>query len=373
MPPPYSPKIGDPITTLDTPSMLVSLPLLESNLSTLTTLLLPTGVLIRPHLKTCKSAILAQKMVAAGCTGGCVAKLSEAEVMCRLGFTDVLITCVIVGKAKVGRLVALVRKFKGVRIVVDCVEGAGAIEEALAAEGFEGQVLTLVDLDVGLHRTGVQAGEPARKLASYIRDRCPHLKLIGVQGYEGHLQHLHSLEERKSRCLESMRVLVDTAEALRRDDHDIQVVTTGGTGTAEFCAEVPGVTEVQPGSFLFMDSDYRNAIGGARYKQSLTIFSTVISKQGDSIVTIDAGLKSLTTDSGLAECKTPGYTYGVLGDEHGSLEWKEGEAEELKVGDRVEMVPSHIDPTVNLHDIYYAHRNGVIEEIWPVDSRGCVQ
>ncbi|KAF7571164.1 amino acid aldolase or racemase [Pyrenophora tritici-repentis] len=170
-----------------------------------------------------------------------------------------------------------------------------------------------------------------------------------------------------------MRILVDTAEALRQDGHDIQVVTTGGTGTAEFCAEVPGVTEVQPGSFLFMDSDYRNAIGGARYKQSLTILSTVISKQGDNIVTIDAGLKSLTTDSGLAECKTPGYTYGVLGDEHGSLEWKEGKAEALKVGDRVEMVPSHIDPTVNLHDVYYAHRDGVIKEIWPVDARGCVQ
>ncbi|KAI0576093.1 Metal-activated pyridoxal enzyme [Pyrenophora tritici-repentis] len=336
MPPPYAPKIGDPITTLDTPSMLVSLPLLEANLKTLTTLLLPTGVHIRPHLKTCKSAILAQKMVAAGCTGGCVAKLSEAEVMCSLGFTDVLITCVVVG-------------------------------------GFEGKVLTLVDLDVGLHRTGVWAGEPAKKLAAHIRDHCPHLKLMGIQGYEGHLQHLHSLEERKSRCLESMRILVDTAEALRQDGHDIQVVTTGGTGTAEFCAEVPGVTEVQPGSFLFMDSDYRNAIGGARYKQSLTILSTVISKQGDNIVTIDAGLKSLTTDSGLAECKTPGYTYGVLGDEHGSLEWKEGKAEALKVGDRVEMVPSHIDPTVNLHDVYYAHRDGVIKEIWPVDARGCVQ
>ncbi|KAI2483851.1 Metal-activated pyridoxal enzyme [Pyrenophora tritici-repentis] len=378
MPPPYAPKIGDPITTLDTPSMLVSLPLLEANLKTLTTLLLPTGVHIRPHLKTCKSAILAQKMVAAGCTGGCVAKLSEAEVMCSLGFTDVLITCVVVGKAKVERLVQLVKRFREVRIVVDCVEGAGAIEEALAkAEeeegGFEGKVLTLVDLDVGLHRTGVRAGEPAKKLAAHIRDHCPHLKLMGIQGYEGHLQHLHSLEERKSRCLESMRILVDTAEALRQDGHDIQVVTTGGTGTAEFCAEVPGVTEVQPGSFLFMDSDYRNAIGGARYKQSLTILSTVISKQGDNIVTIDAGLKSLTTDSGLAECKTPGYTYGVLGDEHGSLEWKEGKAEALKVGDRVEMVPSHIDPTVNLHDVYYAHRDGVIKEIWPVDARGCVQ
>jgi D-serine deaminase-like pyridoxal phosphate-dependent protein len=123
-----------------------------------------------------------------------------------------------------------------------------------------------------------------------------------------------------------------------------------------------------------MDTDYRNAVGEGKFAQSLTILATVISKQGPNIITIDAGLKSLTTDSGFAECKTPGYTYGVLGDEHGSLMWEEGaEGKELKVGDRVEMIPSHIDPTVNLHDVYYAHRNSIIEEIWPVDSRGCVQ
>jgi len=373
MPSSYSPKVGDTLDALDTPSMIVDLDLMESNLSKLTSHLLPTGVAIRPHLKTSKSAIIAQKMVAAGAKGGCVAKLSEAEVMCRLGFTDVLITCVIIGAAKVKRLVELVMQYPDVRIVVDCEEGAQAIEKTLAESGLGGRsVMTLIDLDVGLHRTGVRPGEAARKLANHVKG-CPHLRLIGVQGYEGHLQHIHSLDERKTKCLESMKILVETADALRRDGHDISVVTTGGTGTAEFCATVPGVTEVQPGSFLFMDSDYRNAIGAASYKQSLTILSTVISKQGQSVVTIDAGLKSLTTDSGLAECKTQGYTYGVLGDEHGSLEWKEGEAKELKIGDRVEMVPSHIDPTVNLHDVYYAHRNGIIEEIWPVDSRGCVQ
>lgn len=152
--------------------------------------------------------------------------------------------------------------------------------------------------------------------------------------------------------------------------HRIDVVTTGGTGTAEFCVTVPGVTEVQPGSFLFMDTDYRNAVG-TKYSNSLTILATVISKQGPKSITIDAGLKSLTTDSGFAECKTLGYTYGVLGDEHGSLSWTD--ADDLKIGDRVEMIPSHIDPTINLHDFYYAHRKGVIEEVWPVDARGKVQ
>ncbi|RAR08351.1 alanine racemase domain protein [Stemphylium lycopersici] len=373
---PYSPQIGDHIDSLDTPSMIVDVDLMEANLSTLTSQLLPTGVNIRPHLKTTKSAILAKKMVAAGAKGGCVAKLSEAEVMCARGFSDLLITCEIVGAAKVKRLVELLVTYRDVRIVVDSEEGAAAIDAALAAQGgFEEpgkKIKTLIDLDVGLHRTGIQPGAPASRLAAFLKgSKC--LELIGVQGYEGHLQHVHGLEERKKLCLESMTILVDTAEALRKEGHGIHVVTTGGTGTAVFCASVPGVTEVQPGSFLFMDTDYRNAVGSHNFSQSLTILATVISKQGDNVITIDTGLKSLTTDSGLAECKTPGYTYGVLGDEHGSLMWEEGMAKELRIGDRVEMVPSHIDPTVNLHDVYYAHRKGVIEEIWPVDTRGCVQ
>ncbi|KZM18664.1 hypothetical protein ST47_g10118 [Ascochyta rabiei] len=366
---PYAPKIGDPISSLDTPSMIVDLTQMESNITALMTQLLPTGVSIRPHSKTTKSAVLAQKLIAAGAKGACVAKLSEAEVMCARGVSDLLITCEIVGPAKVARLVELFREHRGIRIVVDSEEGARAVEAGIAAARIEDRILTLVDLDVGLHRTGVQPGEPALRLAGVVAE-LPHLRLIGVQGYEGHLQHVHGVEERKRLCLESMRILVDTAEAFRKQGHQIDVVTTGGTGTAEFCVTVPGVTEVQPGSFLFMDTDYRNAVG-TKYSNSLTILATVISKQGPKSITIDAGLKSLTTDSGLAECKTLGYTYGVLGDEHGSLSWTDGA--DLKIGDRVEMVPSHIDPTINLHDFYYAHRNGVIEEIWPVDARGKVQ
>jgi D-serine deaminase-like pyridoxal phosphate-dependent protein len=168
-----------------------------------------------------------------------------------------------------------------------------------------------------------------------------------------------------------MRILTSTAESFRQAGFNIQVVTTGGTGTAEFCASVPGVTELQPGSFIFMDTDYRNAVGNF-YSNSLTILSTVVSKQGPRAVTIDAGLKSLTTDSGMAECSDSRYKYNEFGDEQGSLVWEEG-TPDLEVGDRVEIIPSHIDPTINLHDVYYAYRGGVIEEIWPVDSRGKVQ
>lgn len=350
--------------------MIVDLDLMEANIKKLMGKLLPTGLNIRPHLKTTKSAILAKKLVAAGAKGGCVAKVSEAEAIAAVGFDDLLITCEIVGPAKVRRLVELYRKYRKIRIVVDSETGASAINDALAASGIDEPISVLIDLDVGLHRTGVAPGEPALALARHLGG-LKHLKLIGVQGYEGHLQHLHDKDDRKTQCLQSMETLTSTAEALRKAGFDIKVVTTGGTGTAEFCATVPGVTELQPGSFIFMDTDYRNAVG-TFYSNSFTILSTVVSKQGERAVTIDSGLKSLTTDSGLAECRDPRYTYGVLGDEHGSLTWDEG-TPSLAVGDRVEMIPSHIDPTVNLHDFYYAYRAGVVEEIWPVDSRGKVQ
>lgn len=377
---PYAPKVGDPVSSLDTPSMIVDLDLMEANIAKLFGRLLPTGVNVRPHLKTTKSAALAARLAAAGAKGGCVAKLSEAEAICARGFDDLLITCVIVGPQKVARLAALFRAHRRLRIVVDDEGAARAIDEALGAAGYldpeareEDRLMTLVDVDVGLHRTGVRPGEEARRLARAVAGM-RHLRLVGVQGYEGHVQHVHGLEERRRMCLESMALLTGTADALRADGHVVSVVTGGGTGTAEFCAGVAGVTEVQPGSFLFMDTDYRDAVGRGAFGNSLTILSTVLSRQGERCVTIDAGLKSLTTDSGLAEAKEEGYEYGVLGDEHGSLSWAEGgPARPLAVGDRVEMVPSHIDPTVNLHDVYYAYRNGVIEEIWAVDARGKVQ
>ncbi|GJC81189.1 D-threonine aldolase [Colletotrichum liriopes] len=343
----YTVNVGDRLDSLDTPSMIVDLDLMEANIKKLFDSLLPTG--------TTKSAILAGKLAAAGAKGCCVAKVSEAEAITAAGFDDILITCEIIGAPK---------------IVVDSEFGATAINNALEEAGVEEPILTLIDLDVGLHRTGVAAGEPALALARHIGN-LQHLRLIGVQGYEGHLQHLHDREDRKKQCLGSMKTLTETAEALRKAGFGVEVVTTGGTGTAEFCATVPGVTELQPGSFIFMDTDYRNAVGSF-YSNSLTLLATVVSKQGERQVTIDTGLKSLTTDSGLAECKDRRYAHANLGDEHGSLSWDEG-TPALAVGDRVEMVPSHIDPTINLHDWYYAHRNGVIEEIWSVDSRGKVQ
>jgi len=369
----YQPQPGDSLDTLDTPSMIVDLDLMEKNIAKLMNRFRGSKTHVRPHLKTVKSPELAHRLLAAGAIGGCVAKVSEAEVMAQGGIEDLLITTEIVGKPKLARLVALIQQHPHIKVVVDSRVGAQALNQAMQDANLKIDVL--IDLNVGQNRCGVTPGEEVLTLAQFI-SKMSNLQLVGIQGYEGHLQHVHDLEERTQRCRQAMQLLTETATQLKAAGFPIEIVTTGGTGTAEICAEFDKVTEVQPGSFVFMDTDYRNAIGPL-YSNALTILSTVISRPVPTRAVVDAGLKSLSTDSGMPEPKgLPGIKYRPGGDEHGILTWPEnGESANVKleVGDRIEFIPSHIDTTVNLHDYYYAYRNGIIEAIWPVAARGKVQ
>ncbi len=363
------PHVGDSLDVLDTPAMLIDLTLMEANISKLMGCFRGSTVHVRPHLKTVKSAALARLLLAAGAVGGCVAKVSEAEVLVQDGIDDLLITTEIVGKPKLERLVRLVQQSSHIKVVVDSVAGAQALNQAMHAA--QQHIDVLLDLNVGQNRCGVLPGDEALRLAHALRD-LPHLHLRGLQGYEGHLQHIHNPEERAQRCRSAMHLLTETARQLKEAGFAIEIVTTGGTGTAEICASCEGITEVQPGSFVFMDVDYRNAIGPI-YANALTILSTVISRPTPTRAVVDAGLKSLSTDSGMPEPKgLPGVTYQPGGDEHGILRW-DARAGLLNIGDRLELIPSHIDTTINLHDVYYAHREGKLEAIWPVSTRGKVQ
>ncbi|GCE24814.1 alanine racemase [Dictyobacter alpinus] len=366
----YQPQIGDALELLDTPSMLVDLTLMEANIASMMQRLQARKVHVRPHLKTVKSPALARKLLAAGAIGGCVAKVSEAEVMADAGIEDLLITTEIIGQPKLARLVSLIQKHPALKVVVDSLAGAQALHQILAEARLE--INVLLDLNVGQNRCGVNPGADARTLAHHI-GTLSQLHLIGVQGYEGHLQHIHNPEERAQRCRQAMQILVETATQLRTDGFPIDIVTTGGTGTAEICAEVDGVTEVQPGSFIFMDTDYHHALGSS-YANALTILSTVISRPTPTRAVVDAGLKSLSTDSGMPELKgQDDIAYHPGGDEHGILTSTDNATVPLEIGDRLEFIPSHIDTTINLHDYYYAHRNGILEAIWPVATRGKVQ
>jgi D-serine deaminase-like pyridoxal phosphate-dependent protein len=355
------------VEELDTPCMVLDLDLFERNVRDCMSRL--AGVRVRPHLKTAKSPDVARLLLAAGAQGICVAKLSEAEVMLENGVDDVLITTEIAGAVKVRRLAALFGRWPDarVRVVVDSRDGAQAIDSALPRD-----VEVLIDVNVGQDRCGVAPAE-ALPLAERMRD-LERLRLVGVQGYEGNLQHVRDAGERRALCDAAMGRLGVAADALRGAGHRVDVVTTGGTGTAEFCAAHDLVTEVQPGSFAFMDTDYLDT-GEVRYAPALVALATVISHPTPERAVVDAGLKTLTDDSGPARlADAPGWSYHHAGDEHGVLSPAgDGERRALAVGDRVALIPSHIDPTVNLHDVLYAHRGGTVEAAWPVAARGKVQ
>jgi D-serine deaminase-like pyridoxal phosphate-dependent protein len=253
---------------LDTPCLTVDLDVFERNVRACLSRL--EGVHVRPHLKTAKSPEVARLLLDAGAAGVCVAKLSEAEVMLVGGIEDVLITTEIAGAVKVHRLAQLVADWQAarIRIVVDSWEGASAIDAALP------RVLEmLIDVNVGQNRCGV-APEDALALADRIRT-LEQLRVVGLQGYEGNLQHVRDPDERRRLCDVAMDRLALAAEQVRAGGHTVDVVSTGGTGTAEFCAAHDVVTEVQPGSFSFMDADYQDT-GGLRYESSLEVIATVI-------------------------------------------------------------------------------------------------
>lgn len=355
------------IDELDTPSLVVDLDVFEDNVRSCMTRL--AGIHVRPHMKTAKSPQVGRLLLDAGAAGVCVAKLGEAEVMLDGAIDDVLITTELVGPVKLARLATLLERHPNarVRVVVDSSEGASALSAALPRA-----VETLIDINVGQDRCGIAPRDTvalAQRLAGLER-----LHLVGVQGYEGNLQHIRDPGERRRACEESMERLAGAVRELRGAGHGIDVVSTGGTGTAEFCAAHELVTEVQPGSFAFMDADYLDT-GGVPYRAALAAVATVISRPDAGRAVIDAGLKTLSDDSGPARLlDAPGWSYHHAGDEHGVLTpTGEPNARELRIGDRVKLIPSHIDTTINLHDELHAHRGGRIETVWPVAARGKVR
>ncbi len=363
------PDLGSSIETVDTPAVIVDLDKVEKNIERLFQKFRDTSVSVRPHLKTVKSPKFARMLVNAGAQGVCVAKLSEAEVMAIAGFTDILITTEIIGPTKIARLERLLQTNIDLKVVVDSAYGAQQMNDA--AKASERNLKVLIEINVGQNRAGVEPGADVLKVAEAI-SQCSNLTLIGVQGYEGHLQLLTSQSERKSQSDTAMKVLKESVEQLRNGGYQIDVVSTGGTGTGELCAQNDVVTEVQPGSFVFMDASYTKAID-AGYEHALTVLTTVISKPTEQRAVVDAGLKSISNDYGNAVPVEPEhYTYRNAGDEHGIIESTNGSVT-LEIGDRIELIPSHIDTTINLHDFYVCHRNGVVAKIWPIAGRGKVQ
>ena len=350
------------VSEVDTPALLLDLDRVERNLDRMAALVAATPVKLRPHAKTHKTARIAHMQLERGAIGVCSAKLAEAEVLADGGIPDILITTEIVGAQKIRRLLALAAR-TAVTIVVDDAQAAGAVSAAASAAGL--RLDTLVDVDVGQHRTGTLPGMPAVALGTIVNG-LPGLRLRGLQGYEGHVQHIAGVAERRAANAAAMALLCETAAAFTAAGLATDTVTTGGTGTALFSAGYAAITDVQPGSYVVMDAQYGD-VDGVTYESALTLLTTVLSVR-DGWAVLDAGRKSLSHDAGPPRIIGLDAGFEFAGDEHGKLRFT-GPAP-VTLGQTLQMLPSHCDTTINLHDEYVIHRGGTIIDRWPIFGRG---
>jgi D-serine deaminase-like pyridoxal phosphate-dependent protein len=364
--PPDPSAIGLPVHQLDTPSLLLDLDAVERNLDRMQQALAGSSVRARPHTKTHKVPNLALMQLQRGAIGICCAKLGEAEVMAAGGVGPILLTTEVVGDAKISRLLGVAQQAEIITVVDDAV-AAERLSEAVGALGL--RLDCLIDVNVGQNRTGVEPGAPAVTLAEKL-DGLSGLRLVGLQGYEGHLQHIKEPEARREANASAMQLLSQTAELLTEKGHRAEIVSTAGTGTFRYAMEWPRVTEIQPGSYVVMDSDYAS-VGGVGFENALSVLVSVVSTQRAGAAVVDSGYKTLSSDSGAPAVKGLDATFGFMGDEHGKLTFEGGCP--LASGDKVELIPSHCDTTINLHDVYYVTRGGYVVAVWPIAARGRVR
>ena len=356
---------------VDTPALLIDLDAFEYNLDRMAALLAPSGVKLRAHAKTHKSPVIALQQMRRGAVGQCVQKVAEAEVLAWGGVPDILVSNEVVGAAKLARLCALARIAK-VAVCVDDPAQVAALEAAAADAAI--RLTVLVEIDIGAARCGVAPGPEAVALAERIAGS-KHLIFGGLQAYQGSAQHKRTLEERRRLIDVAVEGSRRTVEQLRQRGLDCPIVGGAGTGTFELEAASGVYTEMQAGSYVFMDADYaRNLDAGGgltgTFRHSLFVLSTVMSAPRPTLAVLDAGHKAVTVDSGMPTVwQRPDIRYVSASDEHGKLEIG-SETEAVKLGEKLRLVPGHCDPTVDRFDWYVGIRNGRVECLWPVAARG---
>jgi 3-hydroxy-D-aspartate aldolase len=363
--------VGMPIEEVDTPALLVDLDAFEDNLLRMAGAVAAAGVRFRPHAKTHKCAEIALRQMALGASGICCQKVSEAEAMVGGGVGDVLVSNEIVDPRKLSRLAALASR----AALSVCADDAGAVDALNAAAGEHGLVIgVLVEIDAGGDRCGVDPGEPALRLAGHIASS-PHVRFRGLQAYQGRAQHIRVASDRVAAAHAAASAVGRTRDLLARHGIGCDVITGGGTGTWAQDVASGVYTELQAGSYIFMDADYRanrTADGGdyREFRQSLFIYTQVMSAPGRHYVVVDAGLKAVAVDEGMpVPDGLPGVPYVRPSDEHGMLDVR-ASPRVLRLREKLRLVPGHCDPTVNLHDWLVALRGDRVEAVWRVVARG---
>lgn len=365
--------LGEPGSAdlIPTPAAVLDLDAFDGNVAKMAQRAAQTGLALRPHAKSHKTAALAHRQIAAGAVGVCCAKLAEAEALAAAGVGQILVTSPIAGTANAARAARLAAELADFRIVVDHPDAAAELGAAA-----QGTIQVVIDVDVGMGRTGCHDADQAAAVARAVLAQ-PNLKLLGVQGYGGGWQHIQGANARAAAAAEGMKALQAAIAAIRAAGGTVEVVTGGGTGTFAADAAQGVLNEVQPGSYAFMDKEYRDALkddpDGA-FEQAATIVATVISANHPKWVTLDAGLKAFSTEGPMPQPLTPKFAacaYRFFGDEHGMIGRPAGEP--VARGERVALAPGHIDPTLDRYDLMHLVQGDVLVDIVRIEGRGASQ
>jgi D-serine deaminase-like pyridoxal phosphate-dependent protein len=358
---------------LATPALVIDLDVLERNIAAMAEHARRVGVALRPHAKTHKSVEIAKRQIEAGALGVCAAKLGEAEALADGGIDSILITSPIVTEQGMARAMALNARLRELTVVCDDAEIAARLADAAEQSGKRLRVI--VDIDPGMGRTGIRPGDDAIALVEQVA-KSTALEYIGLQCYAGNLQHLESPNERRDSSLRVMQELAALRDQLKTRGLAPRILTGGGTGTFDIDPDARTLTELQVGSYVFMDRQYNDVWlkPGDRvpFETSLFVQTTVISVHRDGLATTDAGFKAFATDADspqIASGAPDGASYFFFGDEQGGILY-DASARKLKAGDVINCIVPHCDPTVNLYDSYACVRGDTVEAIWPIQGRG---
>ena len=372
---PPAARAGDALADVDTPALVLDLDAFERNLDSMQAAANAAGVALRPHAKAHKTPAIALAQLQRGAVGICCQKVSEALPFLQAGVTDIHISNQIAGPAKAAQLaqLALHGRFS---VCVDHPQQVAGLAAATAASG--SRLAVFIEIDIGQGRCGVAGADAVLRLLDALAPN-PQLRFGGLQAYHGGVQHVRSHAERQAAAQRAGARTAAVVAALGVAGVACPVVTGGGSGSVEFDLAGGVYTELQPGSYVFMDGDYGRNQGGAvlRFQHSLFVASTVMSVGDGNRCILDAGLKSLAVDSGLPTVWQDGaasatLAYAAANDEHGIVRRADG-APALPLpalGSQLLLVPGHCDPTLNLHDDLVAVRGGVVEALWPIAARG---
>ncbi|HTV01243.1 MAG TPA: DSD1 family PLP-dependent enzyme [Luteitalea sp.] len=358
---------------LDTPSLCLDLDAMERNVATMQAAMKSFGITSRPHAKTHKTSAIAKYQMQTGSIGICCAKLGEAEVMAANGLDRILMTTSSATPAKIKRAMAIRKRTPHFIQAVDYIPGAEMLSAAAKAAGLTADVV--IDVAVG-SRTGVPAGAEALALAQAV-DKLPNLKLRGMLSYDGGVQHAKGFAARKQRAHDTIAPNAETLQKMKASGLNTEIFSGGGTGTYSVMHLVPGFTDVQVGSYVFMDMQYL-AIGSEDgdpvYKDfvpSLTVLTTVVNNRFAGRLTTDAGTKALTLNTPRpGVVGEPGMDYVAGSDEFGSITITGSPSKSYAIGDKLEVIVPHCDPVVNEYDTLYGIRKDRVETVWTIEGRG---